>query len=272
MSSYRYKVKRYRAHEASNCRKSDASGFGRDSSFATISAGLNLAKANTVEETAEDPHTIVTGTMEITSEVKDGHAKMTYIFTSEQLQSKFGATTVLRVEEHHVAEGESLDSFQQEVHENTQLKLISENDGAKMDDYQRAKNNGIPIATYQQWLVVEPIGQDSASNANSDPILWFLQLIRIMQPAEATHVQGWAHKGTAYSPYDPIDLIWADTENASTDVLNAAVQRMNGNGWSQVTCAPSSTLYVVINGVYTAQHANEYKYIGGVCDQYHVRM
>jgi hypothetical protein len=241
--------------------------------LSVFSATTNFqASAQETASDEEDPHTDYTGTMEITTTVEDGHVQTTYIFTSDQLRSKFGTSTVLRVEEHHISEGESIPSSQKEVHANKKLKLVSEDDGVKIDKLQKAKNDGIPFNTYEQWLVVEPISQDTSANANSDPILLFLQFIGILQPAEATHVQGWAHLSTAYSPYDPINLIWADTENASTDVLNAAVQRMNGNGWSQLTCYPSTTLYVVINGVYTGQHANEYMYTGGVCDQYHVRM
>lgn len=129
------------------------------------------------------------------------------------------------------------------------------------------------MSTYLRWDVMEPIDQDS-NNLNSNPILSFLQFIGIVQLAEATHVEKWAYRstGNAYQQYDPIDIIIDDTANASTDVLNAAVGRMNGNGWSATTCGGSSNLYVLINNVFTQQTTHEYKYIVGWCDQYHVRL
>ncbi len=68
-------------------------------------------------------------------------------------------------------------------------------------------------------------------------------------------------------------MIWDDTTNASTDVLTALQSRMNSNGWGGTSvCVFSSSLYVLIGTTWTAQTTNEYKYITGFCDQYHVRL
>lgn len=239
--------------------------------FTIMGTSANAQQASSDEE---DPHTNAAGTMEQTTEVINGTVYTTYVFTSNDLKKKSGYSMMMREEQRQLQEGENLVEGQKDkkVDKDAKIKFILEGEADKLDKYQKKKNNGIPMDAYLQWSVGEPIAPDAdVSNAFWNPIVEMLRFIGILQTAEATHVQQWAHRSQAYSPYDPIDLILTDDENASTDVLTAAAQKMNGNGWSQLTCYPSTTLYVLINGVYTGQNANEYKYTGGVCDQYHVR-
>jgi len=221
----------------------------------------------------EDPHTDVAGTMEVTTEVTDGTVHTTYIFTSDDLKKKYGSSILMREEHTHYVGDDVPTATEKREHKNVKMKIIHENEADKLDKYQKAKNDGIPMSTYLGWEVMEPIDQSSDS-ADQNPILSFLKFIGLVQIAEATHVQKWAYRstGSAYQQYDPIDIIITDTASASTDVLNAAVGRMNGNGWSATTCGGSSNLYVLINNVFTQQTTHEYKYIVGFCDQYHVRL
>lgn len=249
-------------------------------SFATIAPGLNYIQANAqqTDPDKEDPHTDAAGTMQEDREVVDDRSMhITYVFTSEDLRKKYGYSQLLREEIVPLPENYQGPASEKKVAENVKMKLIHESEADKVDKYQKAKNDGIPMVAYRQWKVVveEQTGANAQKNGlNSvlNPILSLFGVAQTIQPD--THVEKWAWRqvGTAYEYYDPIDLIWDDTNNASSDVLNAALSRMNGNGWSQITCYPSSTLYVIVNGYFTAQNANEYKYTGGICDQYHVRL
>lgn len=243
-------------------------------SFATIAPGLNYPQANAQQENAEDPHTAVTGTMEITSETKDDHSHTTYVFTSNELKNKYGYSTMIRVDEHHLQEGESAPPDVRKVEENVRMKIVHESEVDKLDRYQRVKNNGIPMDSYLQWSIVEPVNQDiDTENSIVSPVLALLRFLGILQPAEATHVEAWAHKSAAYSPYDPINIIITDEENVSTDVLGDAGSKLNGNGWSSASgCLYASDLYVLIGGTYKKQTIHHFKYPPFDCDGDHIRL
>ncbi|MGH9878554.1 MAG: hypothetical protein ACRD5H_13025, partial [Nitrososphaerales archaeon] len=200
-----------------------------------------------------------------------------YLFTSDDLKKKSGYSMMMREEQRQLQEGENLVEGQEvkKVDKDAKMKFILESEADKLDKYQQKKNNGIPIDAYLQWSVGEPISPDTdVSNAFWNPIVQILRFIGILQTAEATHVQKWAHKTNAYSPYDPIDVIWSDPVGTGSSVITTDMHnRMINKSWSTTTwCAFSNTLYVLINGVYTAQFQHKYKTFAGLCDQYHVRI
>jgi len=236
-------------------------------------AAMNL-QVNAQSQTAEeDPYTPVVGAMEIHREVVDGSMHITKIFSSDDVKNKYGVKKMVKEDVIPLDDNYSGPSNEIETVANVKMEVIHENEKVKLDKHQKTKNNGIPMYTHEQWSLVKDKDKTDDTNSNSENRISSNSRLSIVEPQ--THVQNWAHKqvGSTYVKYDPINVIWADTQNASTDVLNTAVGRMNGNGWGQTSvCLISSDLYILIGSTWTKQTAHEYKYIVGWCDQYHVRM
>jgi len=221
--------------------------------------GFSLqANAQRADSGEEDPHTTATGNLEIKTRVIDGFLYVKQTYTSNDLHQKYGFDQISREQIIPLPENYSGPTDETQVKTDVQLKLIHESETAKLQNYQKLKNNGLPMNGYEKWDVVVP---DSTATT-TQPVS--LELV--------THVPKWTSKSSsALVLGDPIDLKFDRVGITPVVMIDQVKSLMNSNGWTSSPPCGASDQYVLFGTTWKKQNAHEAKAISG-CDQYHVRL